>query len=161
MWTKERKRKYRKEYYKKHRKQILKRQKELRDTDEYREKCREYYQRKKKENPEHYKEMLRRQRERSKLNREKNFQRNKEWYEKWRQIVYSLIGNSCFLCGSRDKIEFHEKNFRKHPNSLKYIAEHSEDFVPLCKRHHEAIHRLHSISLDEILYLLKYNKENQ
>jgi len=102
-------------------------------------------------------------------NREKNLLRYKKWRElhkdrrrttreKWNDkylsVIIKKIGNACFLCGTAKQIEFHEIHGKRHKNSLKFISEHTEDFIPLCKRHHEAIHRLSKIPIQKTLKAL-------
>jgi len=65
-----------------------------------------------------------------------------------RQYFPSL---SCCLCGGHDNqatfgISFHEihgcEHDYRHLNRFQYILAHHEDFVPLCRSHHQKIHLL-------------------
>jgi len=85
-----------------------------------------------------------------------------KWNEKYLSLITEKLGNTCFLCGiiAERRVDYHEIHGKPHKYSLKFIAEHTEDFVPLCKRHHEAIHRLLSIPMEKTLMLLsKANDE--
>jgi hypothetical protein len=61
--------------------------------------------------------------------------------------LYSLIGNTCFICGSKEHICFHEKhglNHEKYHGSCgyPYYLQHHEDFIPLCYQCHKLVHGL-------------------
>lgn len=57
------------------------------------------------------------------------------------------IGNKCIICGSQEKLSFHEINGKPHYTNRKdsqdkYYLENYQDFVPLCQKHHRFIHFL-------------------
>jgi len=68
--------------------------------------------------------------------------------EKKTKKLKELIGDRCILCGKTPQTNqgfaFHEIYGEKHPYSgssrLKYILEHPEDFVPLCRKCHTGVH---------------------
>lgn len=60
--------------------------------------------------------------------------------ERQREILLHIIGKSCILCNSKEKLLFHEIHGQKHPDDLTYILKHHENFVTLCKRCHLGFH---------------------
>ena len=75
------------------------------------------------------------------------------------------IGNKCIICGSHERLSFHEINGKphyidNHYANEKYYLENWQDFVPLCLKHHSYITRfaksLHSeVELDKAVELIK------
>lgn len=61
---------------------------------------------------------------------------------KLRQKVIELLGKSCALCGSEYKVDYHEIHGKRHTRWNQYFIDHYKDFVPLCRKHHLALHRL-------------------
>jgi len=61
--------------------------------------------------------------------------------------IEKKIGNRCVICGSQEKLSFHEINGKPHYNSHKdsqekYYLDNWQDFIPLCQKHHRFIHFL-------------------
>ena len=70
-------------------------------------------------------------------------QRNKTLTEK----LHGLIGDTCFICSSKEHIIFHEKHGLNHEryrgaNGYRYYLEHHKDFIPLCYLCHKLVHGL-------------------
>jgi len=85
--------------------------------------------------------------------------KRREHYEKDREKILDLIGRECRICSSPQNIHFHEMFGKPHENKMKYIIEHYNDFVPLCKYCHNGLHRLgkpkdKKIDTNELLSLL-------
>lgn len=84
---------------------------------------------------------------------------SKEYEQKCRKECEELIGNRCIICGSLNSICFHEIHGKKHPRHGCSIRHHSQDFIPICKRHHIALHLLIEAQklgvFDKVLELLK------
>ena len=75
---------------------------------------------------------------------------NRKKRERYRQKMIELIGDRCIICGSTEKLCFHEKYFRPHEHeSVVYIIKHYKDFLPVCSRHHWLIHRLKECTEEE------------
>ena len=78
--------------------------------------------------------------------------------KKYREECEKLIGDKCIICESSD-VDFHEIHGKKHICSPCWIRHHSEDFIPLCGKHHKTLHGLieaeKSGVLKKILELLK------
>lgn len=80
---------------------------------------------------------------------------NPEQYDKHKALVKSnrlkirleiekKIGNKCIICGSHEKLSFHEINGKPHYTNQKasqdkYYLDNWKDFVPLCQKHHRFI----------------------
>lgn len=101
------------------------------------------------ENKERLKEIRRQYRLK---NKERISEKGKEWsknhpengkiyWKRRKEKLKILVGDSCYLCGDTRWWLCHEKYGKKHPSSLTYIRNHREDFVRLCPRCHNAIHR--------------------
>jgi hypothetical protein len=56
------------------------------------------------------------------------------------QILGSIIGKKCKICGRMKNIRYHEIHGKKHEHSTRYILNHALDFVPLCQRCHSTLH---------------------
>jgi len=80
--------------------------------------------------------------------------RNEYMKKKMREYRYSLktlIGASCYICNSKEKIIFHEKSGKNHviPDAyrghinLSYYRKNYKDFISLCREHHKLLHKLH------------------
>ena len=79
---------------------------------------------------------------------------DREWKRKLREILRNEIGSKCVICGKEPKVPiYHEKNFKPHlgltskhsgESNPKYILDHKEDFVPLCRLCHTTLHRVHN-----------------
>lgn len=76
-------------------------------------------------------------------------------YEKMCEKLFRLIGDKCIVCGQirhkpHNKLEFHEKNGVNHRNEnrFKYIRKNKENFMPLCHRCHQIVHRIAEASLN-------------
>lgn len=71
---------------------------------------------------------------------------SREYDEKLRGELLAILGDKCFLCGrkvgrGRLGICFHEKHGKPHNyTNFKYILEHIEDFIPLCRSCHFTLH---------------------
>lgn len=78
-------------------------------------------------------------------NRQKVNDINRKGRERLRRAVIEILGGKCVIC-NRDnattQLVFHEKYGKPHNRSFKYILEHSEDYILLCRPHHASIHRL-------------------
>ena len=63
-----------------------------------------------------------------------------------RKIALKLIGDKCFICETVHNICFHERHGKRHKSSSEdnfaYILKHSQDFVPICNKHHRMVHEL-------------------
>ena len=95
-----------------------------------RERWKKYKKDWEKKNPEKYK--ARTQRHNKKIS---------ELYEELR----TLFGNKCDLCGEpSERLEFHERNNKRHPLNSIYIKNHIDDFILLGKDCHEATHWAHN-----------------
>jgi len=76
----------------------------------------------------------------------------KKYREKLRKKIMELIGFKCVICETEKSIEFHEIHGKKHPIGfvgLRYTLNHIKDFVPLCTKHHMAVHRSAEIFYDK------------
>jgi hypothetical protein len=102
--------------------------------------------------------------------RAKNPQYQRRYIRKIQLEVQRVIGKTCIICGLSRNIHYHEIYGRDHPRSeltkLHYILNHSQDFVPLCRRHHYVLHRLifktpSTINLEKFLSLAQTLKENK
>lgn len=95
--------------------------------------------------------------------RRKNRNKENEYNRNFRKKRYvkarKLIGDTCIICGSKDKIKFHEIYGKSHYGyeTSCYILNHKEDFIPLCRDCHRAIHQLagKQIKLKKLLELLR------
>ena len=74
--------------------------------------------------------------------------------------IRKIIGKTCIVCGSPNVTDYHETHGKKHKtgaSGIKYLREHLNDFVPLCRDCHKTIHRLAKLSklqVEEILKLM-------
>lgn len=92
-----------------------------------------------------------------------------EYYRKEKEGIFDLIGRKCVVCGSTDRINFHEIHGKDHSKNsnwqdFKYYKEHPEDFVPLCYKHHKSLHALFDLKEEQIkkfIDLLKLRMEKQ
>ena len=69
---------------------------------------------------------------------------NKQRERNNRAEALKVFGDKCCLCGYPDsamKIALHEIHGRKHNGCVRYALAHREDFVPLCRADHSAVHR--------------------
>ena len=73
--------------------------------------------------------------------------RNPDWYrnnlKKAKDFLFSKLGHKCVICGkSNHQIVFHEIHGKPH-KTLTYnqAVEHWQDFIPLCRNCHHALHR--------------------
>lgn len=83
-----------------------------------------------------------REQERERRKNPELVKRRKDARLKLRQKVIELLGKSCVLCGSEYKVDYHEIHGKKHTCWNQYFIDHYKDFVPLCRKHHIALHRL-------------------
>lgn len=92
---------------------------------------------------------------------------SRKYAYKKRQILISLLGSRCNLCGKETKqhpLEFHEKHFKKHDKKPSYILKHKDDFVPIDKKCHIIAHALHEalgLSYEEIKELPYFHLKRQ
>jgi len=70
----------------------------------------------------------------------------------YRYMLEMFIGDECLICGSKEKLYFHEIHDVRHPTTFKYYIAHLKDFIPLCSRHHQKMH--------SILYRLEHYPES-
>lgn len=83
--------------------------------------------------------------------------RKREW-----EKVRALFDLKCIICGSDLKVQLHEVHGKDHSKLFfSYIRKHKEDFVPLCRKCHQAIHLLskRKINKEELWRLLRLLKE--
>jgi hypothetical protein len=70
----------------------------------------------------------------------------KQWYKKRMEKLDGLIGDTCFICNSKEHICFHEKHGLNHEYhgsyGYHYYLEHHKDFIPLCFECHRLVHGL-------------------
>lgn len=80
---------------------------------------------------------------------------NKKWKtmrdEEQRETVRKLFDLKCYICGAVNPeiklgVHLHQKDGKVHNYDkvykLKYILEHPDEFVPLCRSHHKRVHVL-------------------
>jgi hypothetical protein len=65
---------------------------------------------------------------------------NRLWTAIKKLAVLKLIGDHCIICGTTKHLTFHEIHGLTHRYKLKYYCEHSQDFITLCRTHHNAVH---------------------
>ena len=132
-----------------------------------------------KSDPTKWSKFLQKQRDKWAKYRKDYNQYQRERYNRRKEIIKSdnertrlelekLIGNRCILCGSTNRIHFHEIHGKKHPRTtegaLKYYTEHKNDFVPLCMKHHSVLHLLAKsspINIEELSKLIAYLRSNK
>lgn len=59
-----------------------------------------------------------------------------------RDYCLKHIGSICVVCGSSEKICFHEIHGKRHEKDLSYVKNNSKDFIPLCSNHHNVLHMI-------------------
>jgi len=134
-----------KQYYKRDRQKILERNKKYRET--------------------HREQYLKRRRENYRKNKTRFLQRNEKYRQQRREELFSLIGRKCIVCGTEEKLHFHEVHGKDHQQSnpfkdYKYIETHYKDFIPLCNKHHFIIHGLvEHCDLDKLVKLVNLLRE--
>lgn len=69
---------------------------------------------------------------------------NKRKEKLYRKII-KLLGSKCTICSSTKNIVFHEIHGRPHPFNVYYISNHIEDFIPMCRKCHNLLHRLKNL----------------
>lgn len=86
-------------------------------------------------------------------------------YKELRQEALNLIGIKCLICGSTDRLCFHEIHGKPHLNKkdstqaeLRYYIEHYKDFISLCQKHHSLIHYLNGLTEEQLRTALEYSK---
>lgn len=86
-------------------------------------------------------------------------------YKELRQKALDLIGSKCVICGSSERIVFHEIHGIPHLNNkdstraeLRYYIEHFQDFISLCQKHHTLIHYLNGLNDEQLRKALGYSK---
>lgn len=73
-----------------------------------------------------------------------------------RKEIMKQIGDKCIVCGSSQKIRFHEIHGKEHHDYSRYgyVLSHIEDFVPMCRDCHRALHQLgEKVDIGEFLRL--------
>lgn len=81
----------------------------------------------------------------------------KEYRLKQKQKLLNLIGKKCEICDTKEKIVFHEKFGKEHQYKFKYTFDHKNDFIALCSRCHDVLHKYNIIKcqkFNELLSLL-------
>lgn len=92
---------------------------------------------------EHHDEILEKQHEYHKRNRNKRNLKSREWRFKIRQRLKEEIGEVCAICGRKPnkRLQYHEIHFLSHDYaSPKFILDHKENFIPVCNFCHRALH---------------------
>lgn len=85
--------------------------------------------------------------------REQINKHRRERYAKLKKESQKAIGTMCRICHTEQHIENHEIHGKEHPYSgleqKKYLIKHPEDFIPLCKEHHQLISRFEKLTLEQ------------
>lgn len=141
--------------------------------DDYRKNKKKIQKRQKKWYDENREEILKRREDRRGKNREQYRQYGRDYYhrhkeeikaeyQRKRQELLNLIGNSCVVCGSKEKLVIHEIHGKKHPMScgrtniyFNYVKLHVSDFATLCRRCHREIHYLATKNRKKAIELVK------
>ena len=71
--------------------------------------------------------------------RKKILESKKEQDEKLKVKLRELVGFKCVICESEINLLFHEIHGKPH-KPRKYILEHYQDFIPLCRNCHQCLH---------------------
>jgi predicted HNH restriction endonuclease len=83
-----------------------------------------------------------------------NWKRNRDIKQRKALSVFYKL--TCNICGERDStikigVCLHKKDGKPHNRDkvykLKYILENPQEFVPLCRKHHNIVHRLMKLGL--------------
>ena len=106
-----------------------------RTVEEIRQYQREYYQ-------QHKDQILRNVKDYRKSNQRKIKHDKKIWREKLVCKVNQILGIECVICGSTEKLFYHEIHGKPHTNTMSYILKHIEDFTRLCQKCHINLHHL-------------------
>lgn len=77
--------------------------------------------------------------------REQLHARQRRLREKQKGLVQKLLGSECLICGSEEKIKYHEISGKAHQVTWSYILKHLQDFAPLCWDCHGFLHRKYGI----------------
>lgn len=64
---------------------------------------------------------------------------SKEWDKKKREYRRSRLPQCCVVCGD-SKVDLHHRSYKRLGD------EYLTDLIPLCRTHHEALHRYHKES---------------
>jgi hypothetical protein len=91
---------------------------------------------------------------------------SKRYHHILRKKSLEFIGDKCLLCGKKESLNnhliLHEKSGKKHimePLSAKYeyICSHKDDFIPLCVKCHDILHKikLKGMNITKLLKLVK------
>jgi hypothetical protein len=78
---------------------------------------------------------------------------NRSRQQRKRNIIKSVFGDTCFICGEKNHpyfINTHKKDGVKHKQLMRmgeiklreHLAKHKDDYVPLCTREHRKVHTL-------------------
>jgi hypothetical protein len=72
-----------------------------------------------------------------------NKQKSHNYYLKRRinlkNQLNSQMSQICEVCGGK-RFVYHEKHGKRHACSLKYVINHKNDFIPLCRKCHYVLH---------------------
>lgn len=84
----------------------------------------------------------------------------KNWKRKQREEIKRKLGSKCVICGKTEKLVAHEVHGKPH-NQTKYwfTLKHIEDFVLLCKKHHEMVHALAKLTELQVEKALQFAKK--
>lgn len=134
---------YNKDYYQKHKKELI-------------EKWKERYH----SNPEMKQKILDYQKTYRETHRDKIRKQQRDYWNRKRKEVEQLLGDKCIICDSNKHLQYHEVHGKSHPFSrsgMNYILKHPEDFVPLCGWCHKMIHQIarNTDKLNEILEIVR------
>jgi len=118
-----------------------------------------YWKRWKLRNPEKVKEQKRAYYQRHK---EEITEKKKQRFKQYRdELCPKLIGDQCFICGSKVLLEYHEKNNNRHRKDIQYVYAHHKDFVRLCIGCHKWVtwgYRILGLTWEDVLEIVERAK---